>query len=167
MTQQLFRLATPADFPHDLIAGARQKWEEDEKPGLRPWHEFSEQCCAASWLVKQHRWLSRRRWWHTPNEEADEQVSKDNIRAGVLPGVSDIIITLPRIRAGVCWPGSLIEIKRVDAPRTTRSALRKTQVAFLREHYEAGWIVTWARGAIEFRMIVEAIYSEEIAQDGG
>lgn len=156
------RLATPDDHPAERIEAARARVEV-LRLAQRVRSEETEQCALAKWLTAQP-WLNRLDWWHTPNEAKRPPKSSGSWwaryggrlkRAGVLSGVSDIIIARPFDVDGVMWCGLIVELKRADG---TPSDVSPAQRDFLRRRRETGWAATWARGAIEAQHIIEAIY---------
>ena len=84
----------------------------------------------------------RGHWWHTPNERSLRQEAFILKRAGVKPGIPDIIVVRP---AGG-YAGMALELKRPHAPP---SALSAEQRRWLRTFEQCGWYATVARGVDE------------------
>ncbi|KPJ59085.1 MAG: hypothetical protein AMJ46_12525 [Latescibacteria bacterium DG_63] len=105
--------------------------------------EHQEQVALADWLDKV---VGKHGWFHVPNEGIrDPRLGAKLKRAGLKPGVPDIVILVPppAVReAGIWYRGTVLELKARDGARPTPG-----QRAWLDAFHDLGWVTLVSYGA--------------------
>jgi hypothetical protein len=119
------------------------------KQALVPQSEFSLQCECIKWFRYQYP-LYKNLLFHIPNGGSRHKLEAINLkRGGVIPGIPDLMLAVPRISGWDFYHGLFIEMK------SAKGKLTSLQQERVKELKEEGYMVEIINNFNSFKLVID------------